>query len=108
LQHRVVVFATPVYWYAMSGILKTFFDRLTDLVTVQKYSGRKLEGKSVFVLTVGSDEKLPDGFEIPFELTSQYFDMDYKGCIYHSTQKSISQNEIEDIINLFKNKIEMP
>jgi len=31
LLHRQIVFATPVYWYAMSGLMKTFFDRLTDL-----------------------------------------------------------------------------
>jgi multimeric flavodoxin WrbA len=24
LQHEVIVFATPVYWYAMSGRMKTF------------------------------------------------------------------------------------
>ncbi|UOQ77922.1 NAD(P)H-dependent oxidoreductase [Hymenobacter sp. 5516J-16] len=31
LHHPVVVFATPVYWYSMSGSMKDFFDRLTEL-----------------------------------------------------------------------------
>ncbi|GAB2541892.1 flavodoxin family protein [Rufibacter soli] len=66
LQHQVIVLATPVYWYAMSGLLKTFFDRLTDLVTVQKPLGRKLQGKTIFLLAVGTDSELPDGFEVPF------------------------------------------
>src|SRR5688572_8351188 len=33
--HSVIVFATPVYWYAMSGRMKVLFDRFTDLVTVR-------------------------------------------------------------------------
>ena len=27
---EAILFATPVYWYSMSGRLKRFFDRLTD------------------------------------------------------------------------------
>lgn len=30
IKHKVIVFATPVYWYAMSGIMKIF---LTDSQT---------------------------------------------------------------------------
>jgi len=45
LQYDKIIFATPVYWYSMSGLMKTFFDRFTDLVTIQKQTGRKLAGK---------------------------------------------------------------
>ncbi|WP_066839465.1 flavodoxin family protein [Rufibacter ruber] len=87
LRHPVIVFATPVYWYAMSGLLKTFFDRLTDLVTVQKSLGRKLAGKTVFLLAVGADPELPDGFEVPFKLTAKYLHMTYGSCLYASTEE---------------------
>ncbi|WP_017733511.1 flavodoxin family protein [Nafulsella turpanensis] len=40
LRHRKIVFATPVYWYVMSDSMKIFFDRLADLVTIQKSLGR--------------------------------------------------------------------
>lgn len=69
LDHKVVVFATPVYWYAMSGLMKTFFDRITDITTIKKELGRKLAGKTSFLLAVGTDEDLPEGFELPFKLT---------------------------------------
>src|SRR5687768_17399635 len=81
LKHRIVVFATPVYWYAMSGLMKTFFDRFTDVVTSKKYLGKQLRGKYTFLLAVGADEELPIGFEIPFKLTSEYLNMTYNGCI---------------------------
>jgi len=87
LQHQVLVLATPVYWYAMSGLLKTFFDRLTDLVTVQKALGRQLKGKTVFLVAVGNDSKLPDGFEVPFKLTCKYLDMKYGSSLYGSTEE---------------------
>ncbi|MDA5312487.1 flavodoxin family protein, partial [Vibrio cholerae] len=35
-----LVFASPVYWYSMSAQLKVFFDRLSDLLTIEKELGR--------------------------------------------------------------------
>jgi multimeric flavodoxin WrbA len=77
LSHQLIVFATPVYWYAMSGYMKVFFDRLTDIVSTQKHLGRRLKGKQTAVIAVSTDEDLPEGFEIPFKRTSRYFDMEY-------------------------------
>ena len=28
--YQIIIFATPVYWYTMSGTMKIFFDRLSD------------------------------------------------------------------------------
>lgn len=105
LQHKVIVFATPVYWYAMSGLLKNFFDRFTDLVTVQKQSGRQLKGKLVFLLAVGSDAHLPEGFEVPFKLTAGYLGMDFRGLIYGSTKNPRNDNEFQKIITSFIEKL---
>lgn len=44
-KYETLILATPVYWYSMSGIMKVFFDRLTDLLTIEKEFGRKLRGK---------------------------------------------------------------
>lgn len=105
LRHQVIVFATPVYWYAMSGLLKTFFDRITDLVTTKKQIGRQLKGKSTFLIAVGTDKELPDGFEIPFKCTSRYLDMNYKACIYYSTKFPNTENEIQNKIEWFINDL---
>jgi multimeric flavodoxin WrbA len=105
LQHKVIVFATPVYWYAMSGLMKTFFDRLTDLVTIKKKAARALKGKSIFLLTVGVDQELPNGFEIPFKLTSAYLDMAYQDCIYYSKNFPKTEKELQKTIDSFTAKM---
>jgi multimeric flavodoxin WrbA len=77
-----IVFATPVYWYAMSAPLKIFFDRLTDLTENLKAKGKALPGKPVWVIATGTDAELPEGFEIPFARTADYFGMPYRGAAY--------------------------
>ncbi len=82
LANETIVFATPVYWYAMSAQLKTFFDRLSDLTETAKAKGRSLAGKKVWVIATGTEDILPEGFEVPFRRTAQYFAMNYRGCAY--------------------------
>ena len=80
-----IVLATPVYWYAMSGVMKVFFDRLTDLITVRKDIGRLLKGKHISLLVTGTGDELPEGFEVPFRLTCDYFDMRFVTTCYWYT-----------------------
>lgn len=77
-----ILFATPVYWYSMSGELKIFFDRLTDLITTNKPLGRALTGKNIYLLATGSDPQLPEGFEIPFVKTAEYFECNFIRSYY--------------------------
>lgn len=95
------VFATPVYWYAMSSQMKTFFDRLSDLITIQKNEGRKLHGKSCSLLVTGSEELLPLSFEQPFILTAKYFGMDYKGTYYSQCSPNFEKQKSLAVINSY-------
>ncbi len=76
-KHSQLIFATPIYWYTMSGIMKRFLDRWTDLVTIRKDLGRSMQGMRMSVLSCGSDDDLPSGFFAPFSLTAGYMDMVY-------------------------------
>lgn len=105
LKHDVIIFVTPVYWYAMSGLMKVFFDRLTDLVTVQKELGRKLKGKSTFLLATGAETEMPKGFETPFKRTSEYFDMVYHDSIYFCTRSPQAEHDLGLLADAFKNKM---
>lgn len=82
LQADVIVFATPVYWYAMSGIMKAFFDRFSQLLREYKTRGRALKGKEVYLIATSSEPTLSEGFEVPFRRTAEYLDMNYKGAFF--------------------------
>lgn len=105
LETETIVFATPVYWYSMSGLMKTFFDRLTELVKTKKEIGRKFKNKSVLLLVVGSDKEIPPGFDIPFKLTSEYFDMEYKTHLYFSTTHIKTEKQNSEKKRFFLNYI---
>jgi len=86
LSAETIIFATPVYWYAMSGMMKTFFDRFTDLISIQKEKGKKLSGKRTFLFSVGAANEPPLGFEVPFKDSSTYLGMRYIEGIYLSSR----------------------
>ena len=75
-KYDTLIFATPVYWYSMSGIMKVFFDRLTDLVTIEKELGRKLRGKRMAVITSSTGENLGEHFWLPFSESAKYLGME--------------------------------
>ncbi|HEU4451532.1 MAG TPA: NAD(P)H-dependent oxidoreductase [Longimicrobium sp.] len=78
----VIVFATPVYWYSMSAQLKAFIDRMTDMTRYRKELGRAMAGKTVYLVASSTTPELPPGFEVPFQLTCDYFGMRWGGAFH--------------------------
>lgn len=96
LAARSILFATPVYWYAMSGRMKTLFDRFTDLLSDRDAGGRRgrgLAGRGMWMLAVGADPELPPGFEAPFRLTAAYLGLAWRGGFYVPAQAGETQRE---------------
>ncbi len=94
------VFITPVYWYSMSGRTKVFFDRLTDLLTIEKDLGRKLKGKNMMGISVSIGNNLGTDFWKPFENTSNYLKMDFLGGL-HLNSNSNFQKELQEFLKTF-------
>ena len=74
-----LIFASPVYWYTMSSIMKTFFDRFTDGLLHDKPLGEKFKGKIMAAVACGSSQEEIDGYFVPFRNSATYLNMDYKG-----------------------------
>jgi GrpB-like predicted nucleotidyltransferase (UPF0157 family) len=84
----LVILATPVYWYAVSGIMKDFLDRFSHLMNGEgKILGERLYGKKIQLYSTGYDLKLPLGFDVPINGTSIYFGMDYMGPVYKAVRE---------------------
>ena len=51
LTHEQIIFATPIYWYAVSPAMKIFLDRFSDLLEVPELlpEGRRLRGKNAYI-----------------------------------------------------------
>lgn len=104
-QAKAIIFATPVYWYAMSAQMKAFIDRLSDLTETHKRLGRALEGRTIFVIATSSNG-VPAYFEKPFSETAQYFNMKWGGLLHERfDQDRVLTLEMEIRANAFAQKI---
>ena len=112
-QYDTLIFATPVYWYAMSGTLKIFFDRFSDLLHYRKDLGRTLRGKSMAMISnsgendrkLGLDAELMEGFEMPFVESANYLGMDYLGDVHAWFDGTKIHLDAKKIIDTFRVKI---
>lgn len=90
-----LIFATPVYWYNMSGIMKVFFDRFSDLLHYQKDLGRKLRGKNMAMISCSNSNDLKDGFAMPFIASANYLGMNYLGESHTWLEDGKVSNDVE-------------
>ncbi|WP_299891472.1 flavodoxin family protein [uncultured Lacinutrix sp.] len=101
--YKVIVFVTPIYWYAMSGIMKVFFDRISDFLKLEKDYGRQLRGMDMASVSSSNDSRFYEGFEMPFENSADYLGMNYKGHLHTWIDNgSVSievNNNIEEFVN---------
>lgn len=101
LQYDTLVFLTPVYWYAMSGILKNFFDRITDCLQTEKAMGRQLRGKNMVAISCGSDALETEGFFVPFRNSAEYLGMHYLGDLHTWAENGRLETIVKERIETF-------
>lgn len=96
-KYDTIIFATPIYWYSMSGIMKVFFDRLSDLIRIEKDLGRKLKGKRMAVISNSHDfeNELDYNFYIPFQKSAEYLGMQYLGNKHFNADAPEETQKIE-------------
>jgi multimeric flavodoxin WrbA len=98
MEHDAIVFATPLYWYGMSGHMKNFIDRWSQSLRDPRYDFKEaMRGKQAYVvITGGENARL---FALPlvqqFDLIFRFMSMDFKGYLigYGGKPDGILQDE---------------
>ncbi|WP_395043475.1 flavodoxin family protein [Flavobacterium sp.] len=99
-KYDTLIFATPIYWYSMSGIMKVFFDRFSDLIRIEKETGRQLRGKKVAVFSNSHDDEIDYDFYTPFRKSAEYLGMEYLGDKHFNADEFNKDNKIQlDFLN---------
>jgi multimeric flavodoxin WrbA len=98
-EYDLFLFNTPIYWYTMSGIMKNFIDRFSDLLRIEKDTGRKLRGKYMGTVCCGSEEEPTPCFFKPFRLTADYLGMDYIGELHTWVSGEMDEKVKKEIAN---------
>ena len=84
LAYENIIFASPVYWYSVTPAMKTFLDRISDLLELPHLldTGRRLRGKTAYVLCSSASTEVSKSFISAFEETFEYLGMFYGGYIH--------------------------
>jgi multimeric flavodoxin WrbA len=79
-----LVFASPVYCYAVSPPMKVFLDRITDFLDLPELrdEARRLRGKTGWVLCTSIYDEPPASFVAPFADNFRYFGMHFGGVAH--------------------------
>ncbi|TKD70774.1 flavodoxin family protein [Pseudalkalibacillus hwajinpoensis] len=95
LESDVIIFATPIYWYGMSGIMKSFVDRWSQTVRDKRYPEfkSKMAQKTAYVIAVGGDEPKTKGLPLiqQFSYICNFIGLDFQGYILG---KGVKPNDI--------------
>lgn len=84
LEYENIIFASPVYWYSVTPTMKKFLDRISDLLDLPSLldTGRRLRGKTGYVVCSSISEKVSSAYITAFEDTFEYLGMIYGGYIH--------------------------
>jgi multimeric flavodoxin WrbA len=84
LGHDQIIFATPIYWYAVSPAMKVFLDRISDLLELPDLlsAGRRLRGKNAYVVCTSISEEASPAFMEAFLETFGYLGMHFGGVAH--------------------------
>ncbi|PEO48873.1 flavodoxin family protein [Bacillus pseudomycoides] len=80
LEHDTIIFATPLYWYGMSGHMKNFVDRWSQSLRDRSlHFKEKMKEKKMYVVIVGGDN--PKLKALPLIAQFQYI-FDFTGSSF--------------------------
>lgn len=84
LDHEQIIFASPIYWYAVAPAMKIFLDRISDCLELPDLlpEGRRLRGKTGYVVCTSVDKEPAAEFIGAFSATFDYLGMRFGGVAH--------------------------
>jgi multimeric flavodoxin WrbA len=108
LGYNQILFAAPVYWYSVPPQMKTFLDRLNDLLELPdlRERGRQLRTKRAFVVATSGIDEISGAFISMFRDTFAYLGMEYRGFLHVNCDGGYKigagERQIEAFISLMR------
>ena len=102
LNYENIIFASPVYWYSVTPSMKTFLDRISDLLDLPQLLdlGRQLRGKKAYVLCTSIHEDVSSSFIDAFKKTFTYLGMPFGGYVHADCTEDYQTNKNKvDLLN---------
>ncbi len=91
LKHDILIFATPIYWYSMSGTMKLFIDRWSQTLRDKDRPAfrEELAKKSAYVIAVGGDKPTIKALPMiqQFQYICDFFNMAFESYIIGKASK---------------------
>jgi multimeric flavodoxin WrbA len=80
LDHDILLFATPLYWYGMSGPMKNFFDRWSQYLRDERFNLKEeLTSKKAYVVITGGTSARVKGLPLvqQFNYIFEFVNMEF-------------------------------
>jgi multimeric flavodoxin WrbA len=103
LPYPIIIFATPVYWYAVPPQMKRFLDRISDYLICPQLldKGRQLRGKTAYIVCTSVKEHASETYLNAFKETFAYLGMQYGGYIHADCSEGYQAEPQDNAIMLF-------
>ncbi|WP_404408478.1 flavodoxin family protein [Jeotgalibacillus malaysiensis] len=103
LEADEILFATPLYWYGMSGYMKTFIDRWSQAMRDPELNFKeRISGKPGYVITCGGDQVDLKGLPLilQFRHIFEFTGMDFKKYFIGEARKPGDANNSDRLNHL--------
>ncbi|WP_221568114.1 flavodoxin family protein [Alkalihalobacillus sp. TS-13] len=90
LDHDILVFSTPVYWYGMSGMMKDLIDRFSQNMRDTRYDFKdSLSKKKAYVICCGGDNPKIKALPLiqQFNYIFEFVSLEFAGYIIGQANK---------------------
>jgi multimeric flavodoxin WrbA len=107
LEFDQIIFATPVYWYAVSPAMKVFLDRISDFLDLPELldDGRRLRGKIAYVVCTSIYDEVPPSFLGAFLDTFNYLGMRFGGVAHANCRYGYSAARHDALAAAFARRV---